>query len=55
LLFQKKYFKNASFPKGVHLPYVEYIHIRKFKGKEVESHGTQLSRFNAPARASGYH
>ena len=29
------------------MPYVEFIYIRKFKGKEVASRGSQLSKFCA--------
>lgn len=32
---EKKFFKIASFPKGVYFPRVEYINMRKFNGKEV--------------------
>jgi hypothetical protein len=32
---KKIFLKIASFPKGVYFPRVEYIDMRKFKGKEV--------------------
>ena len=53
--FLKIFFEKVSFPKGLYKPHGEYIHMRKFKGKEALRHGSQLGKFAASAGTAGHH
>lgn len=53
--FLKIFFEKVSFPKGLYKPRVEYIYMRKFKGKGALRHGSQLGKFAASAGTAGHH